>query len=190
MSRPSWVGNMNYSEKYNSIWCAPPRTGSRCVTRILSYFGFSSDALERGDTGDYFHSHEFEPDRIPEDVVIISNARNPYGRLYSLYKNFGISTNSFEYFVLNEFVNPTKHVSYLNEPRYIKKPDYIIRIENMKEDILKIPFIGDKLNENQVDYLTQHGKPIEDWEGFYTQEMKDIVYNKWKIHFNFWGYEK
>jgi hypothetical protein len=55
---------------------------------------------------------------------------------------------------------------------------------------MKLPFILDVLTESQVDMLSSHGKEIEDWEPFYDDEMKEIVYEYTKHQFKFWGYEK
>jgi hypothetical protein len=75
-------------------------------------------------------------------------------------------------------------------PKLVRYPDYVIRLEYMREDLSKLPFIYDVLTDKQLDYLTEHGKEIDSWEEFYDQEMKDIVYNLLKDHFDFFGYEK
>jgi hypothetical protein len=75
-------------------------------------------------------------------------------------------------------------------PILSRVPDHIIRLEYMSEDLMKIPFIYDVLNEKQIGLLTQHGKEIDEWESFYDQESKDIIYEKCKDHFIYWGYKK
>ena len=74
--------------------------------------------------------------------------------------------------------------------KWDKPFDYVIRLEHMKDDLMKLPFILDVLTESQVDMLSSHGKEIEDWEPFYDDEMKEIVYEYTKHQFKFWGYEK
>jgi hypothetical protein len=55
---------------------------------------------------------------------------------------------------------------------------------------MKLPFILDVLTEDQVDILSSHGKEIEDWEQFYDDDMKEIVYRYTEHQFKLWGYEK
>jgi hypothetical protein len=89
---------------------------------------------------------------------------------------------------LVETLNSIKNM--VINPILNKAPDHIIRLEYMTEDLMRIPFIYDVLNKKQIEMLTQHGKEIDEWESFYDQESKDIVYEKCKDHFIYWGYEK
>jgi hypothetical protein len=73
----------------------------------------------------------------------------------------------------------------------VNKPfDYIIRLEHMKEDLMKLPFILEVMSESQIEMMISHGKDIDDWSEFYDDEMKEIVYNLTEHHFKLWGYEK
>jgi len=78
----------------------------------------------------------------------------------------------------------------LVKPIFTKTPNYLVRLEYMYEDLMKLPFILEVLNTSQLEMLCSHGKPIEDWEQFYDQETKDFVYSLTKHHFDVWGYEK
>ena len=183
----------NISEKYKCEWVAPERTGSRKVAEILSYFGFTNNGKPIFFYGDHKHSH-LGPDQKYGDYTLISNARNPYGRTYSIFKNFfrpgeDKSKESFKEYLKNDLKNGNT-LSMVVNPFFTKTPDYIIRLEHMVEDLLKIPFILDVLSENQVKMLSFHEKPLDDWEQFYDEESKEIVYNLTKHHFEYWGYEK
>lgn len=184
----------NVSEKYKYIWWAPERTGSRKVSPILNYFGFTHQDKELfNGTMPYYTHHCLTNDQY-KDYKLICNTRNPYSRVYSLFKNFyhqstdkGI--DSFRNYL--KFKLPKGELLELVlRPKLIRYPDYVIRLEYMKEDLSKLPFIYDVLTDKQLDYLTEHGKGIDAWEEFYDQEMKDIVYNLLKDHFDFFGYEK
>ena len=78
----------------------------------------------------------------------------------------------------------------LHHPVMSKEPDYLIRLEHLKEDLVDIPFIWDKLTEKQLDLYLEHGKNIEPWEDFYDQDIKENVYKTFENHFIFWKYEK
>jgi hypothetical protein len=183
----------NVSEKYKFQWIAPERTGSRKVAEILSYYGFKYNNSTIFELGNYNYNHRGD-DNLGSDYQIICNARNPYGRTYSLFKNFypkikDKSKDGFKEYVLYDL--PMGQMKEMVIRPKIETPfDYVIRLEHMKEDIMKLPFISDVLMESQVEMLTSHGKEIEDWEKFYDDETKEIVYSYTESQFKFWGYEK
>jgi hypothetical protein len=78
----------------------------------------------------------------------------------------------------------------LTKPTFLKKPEYVLRLENLKEDFLKIPFVRNHFTETQLDYMCTHGKELTPWEIHYNDEMKEIVYEMTKHQFEAWGYEK
>lgn len=184
------LSGSNISEKYKCEWVAPERTGSRKVAEILSYLGFKNN----GHLVYYFNSYSYlhsGPNEKYKDYILISNARNPYGRTYSVFKNFypqfrDKNKENFKAFLLDNNIAKTMIIN----PVFYKKPDYIIRLEHISEDLMKLPFIFDVLTENQINLLSSHGKPIEDWEQFYDEETKEIVYDMVKHHFLNWGYER
>jgi hypothetical protein len=187
------MNRSNFSEKYKFQWIAPERTGSRKVAEILSYYGFKYNNSTIFELGKYNYNHRGD-DNLGSDYQIICNARNPYGRTYSLFKNFypkikDKSKDGFKEYVLYDL--PMGQMKEMVIRPKIETPfDYVIRLEHMKEDLMKLPFISDVLMESQVEMLTSHGKEIEDWEKFYDDEMKEIVYSYTESQFKFWGYEK
>jgi hypothetical protein len=187
------MNRSNFSEKYKFQWIAPERTGSRKVAEILSYYGFKYNNSTIFELGKYNYIHRGD-DNLGSDYQIICNARNPYGRTYSLFKNFypkikDKSKDGFKEYVLYDL--PMGQMKEMVIRPKIETPfDYVIRLEHMKEDLMKLPFISDVLMESQVEMLTSHGKEIEDWEKFYDDEMKEIVYSYTESQFKFWGYEK
>lgn len=186
---------MNISEKYKTIWIAPERTGSRKVAEILSYYEFKTNGkLVHDHVNGYSHDHQSFIDEKYNDYEVIVGLRNPYGKTYSVFKNFfnkekNHNKELFKKFLLEELPKGNR-LQEVQNPILNRKPNYIIRLENMEEDLLKIPFIKDVLTERQLSFMTEHGKPIEDWEPFYDQESKEIVYGYCKHIFDLGGYEK
>jgi hypothetical protein len=180
------IDGFNLSEKYRFIWVAPSRTGSRGVAQILSHYGFkhNEESIYQGNQENYCH---FTPDLSSvQNYKLICSARNPYGRLFSHYKNYNKEQVTFEQYVKNKLWFGFR----LEEPILSKKPDYLLRLEHLKEDFTKIPFIFDRLTEKQLDTYLQHGKELDVWEQYYDQHMKEIVYRSFENHFIFWNYKK
>jgi hypothetical protein len=193
MKIPGKRGN-NISEKYNYQWIAPERTGSRKVSEILAYYDFKNNGHVVNYFGYYRYNHIIEQNEEGTNYKVICNARNPYSRVYSLFKNFyvPIKDKSKEGFrkYLTEDLQKGQMMDMVKIKNLNKPCDYVIRLEHMKDDLMKLPFILDVLTESQIETLTSHGKEIEDWEPFYDDEMKEIVYGYTEHQFKFWGYEK
>jgi len=183
----------NISEKYKFQWVAPERTGSRKVAEILSYYGFTNQGKNVFYFGNYNYSHHYDP-KLNKDFRIVCNCRNPYSRVLSLYKNFYQSpliknqVNFKRY--LTEDLPKGKMLKLILNPTLESKPDYVIRLEKMTDDLLKLPFIYDVLSEKQIILLSSHPKKLEDWESHYDSESKEIVYNLIPNQFEYFGYQK
>jgi hypothetical protein len=185
-----YFSSNNVSEKYQAVWIAPERTGSRTVAQILNYCGFRRNQKPISLCEKHDYTHRFNDPELFNDWIHICGARNPYARTYSIFKM--ISNNqkdSFKEFILNKNFNYRGKEMFLN-PRFYKKPEYVVRLENMKEDIDKIPFVKNHISETQLDYMLIHGKSLSSWEEHYNDEMKEIVYEVTKHQFEAWGYEK
>jgi hypothetical protein len=188
----------NINEKYGFVWIAPERTGSRSTARILSFCGFKSRGNPVCGTNNYDYTHNYNIPQKYDGYKIICNARNPYSRTVSLFKNYSYEEKVFnkETFkkYLDELTYETKKSKHKFEvfitPVLNIKPDYVIRLENFREDIMKLPFLFNHLTEEQVEQMCDHGKEIDEWESFYDQDMKDFVYKHLKHQFDMWGYEK
>lgn len=184
------VGN-NISEKYKFQWIAPERTGTRKLSEILSYYDFTWNGKKVFNHGIQNYSHYFNPNNF-EEYKIICSTRNPYSRILSLFKNYYLGKKDKETFknYLKYDLPKGQMYKMVVNPILTKRPDYIVRLEYMDDDLLKLPFIYDVLTENQVRLLSEHGKPIDEWESFYDEESKDIIRNLIPTHFEYFGYEK
>ena len=186
--------NNNVSEKYKFEWIAPERTGSRQVAEILSYYGFKRNNQSIFTTNNYNHVHIVEFNELYSGYKVICNARNPYGRVHSIFKNLcpsiiDKSVAGFKKYLIND-ITKEQNLKIVLSPDPNRSYDYIVRLEHLVDDLLKLPFIHDVLTESQLKMICTHGKEIENWEQYYDQEMKEIVYNLTEYQFKKWGYEK
>jgi hypothetical protein len=145
-------------------------------------------------SNNYNHSHLVEFNELYSGYKVICNARNPYGRVYSIFKNFyktipDKSMIGFKQYLKNDLPQG-KTLEMVLSPNPNRSYDYIIRLEHMVDDLLKLPFISDVLSESQLRLVCSHGRDIDDWTEFYDDETKEIVYNLTKYQFDKWGYEK
>ncbi len=149
-----------------------------------------------------------------EDLPIICNVRNPYSRAVSGYldetreegnKEYGYSFDRWLkeiYFIEGRYPESNDDF-YMGEWEKIgRRPDYIIRMENMKEDIEKIPMLMKLPHlERGFEYLSENRfkgeNPrdeyignIQHYQKYYNQELADLVYNNLKDYFDYFGYSK
>jgi hypothetical protein len=134
--------------------------------------------------------------------------RNPYLRLLSCYNNKYINgcndemkyylggylyrVNTFEEFVnkvikiptaiMDRHIIPQFNVIYKNNNCLV---DYVGKFENISEDFGRLQ---KKYNFKELKYLNK-SKDVN-WEEFYTEELKEKVYLKYKKDFEIFGYKK
>ena len=187
-----YVGN-NISERYKFQWVAPERTGSRKLAEIFGFYGFKYKGVNVFNNGNYHYSHYTDLTQY-QDYKIICSTRNPYSRVLSLFKNYyeqypEKSKENFKKYITEDLPKGMM-LKMIENPILNQQPDYVIRLEHMADDLLKLPFIFEVLTEKQVRLLSEHGKPIDEWESYYDQECKDIVYESIPHYFEYFGYQK
>lgn len=185
------IPGYNVSERYKFVWIAPSRTGSRTMAEILSYYDFKFNGKPVFLFNEHNYSHISPNPEQFQNYKIICSARNPYARLYSHFENYAVhfeekSKSNFRKYVESKLWKENN----LHYPILTEKPDYVIRLEHLKEDLVKIPFIFDKLTPRQLDLFLEHGKTLEPWENHYDDDIREIVYESFRNHFIFWNYEK
>jgi hypothetical protein len=187
------IPGYNVSEKYKFLWWAPERTGSRGTANVLSYFDFKLNGKVVSDSTTYHYTHQCLYDNQYDDYKIIGNVRNPYGRVLSIFQNYGgepkINRELFKQYLFDKVTNG-KDSEIIHRPNFIKTPDYVLRLEHLEEDYSKLPFVKNRFTESQIHWLTIHGKPILDWGEFYNQEMKEFVYKLCQEQFERFEYGK
>lgn len=161
---------MNISHKHKIIWWAPERTGTKITREIFlnyDFLVFDSKIDEEIPMMGHDVSHSNRIQDEFSDYVLISNIRNPYDRIFSIflttfYENIALEKNkhseirkSFNNWVHNTF-KPKKLLVELDtngspknvDKNYFEKwvfkgiqPSFFIRIENLIEDLEKLDFI-------------------------------------------------
>jgi len=190
----------NVSEKYKSIVWLPERTGSGTSAKMLTNYDFKCGGFPLINNRKWEYTHYCGIYETFQDYTLISTARNPYSRVLSIYLSLtgfpsqykGETKETFK-----EYLNWVKTQdeydltkAYITNPRVRIKPNYLLRLENLVEDYLKLPFILDVFNATEISEKLNYNGQISNWEPFYDESMKGIVYDLCAHHFEIWGYEK
>lgn len=197
--------NYIYSKTQDYFLVMPMKSGSVTCSWIFTYFDF------------FTYTRTFRPNNkvrefknpslnmvhsyyIPEEVIepkIIMTARNPYDRVLS---RFLFTWTNSELPKPEDFTSHIVKSFEVQNPMYMMpdniKPKYIIHLENLREDYLKIPFIYDsnlfkcgilddviqkKMNETLIKVNKSE---------FLNESNKELIYNFMKNQFEPLGYEK
>lgn len=193
---------INFSDKLKVIWFTPPRTATRSSQHIQKYLNFNVTGM-----------HGVNIPKGKKDYFFIHNVRNPYSRLVSIYRLFKqyhkIEKNEFKLWATKKLkeerdssvVFTYDYQIYLSKYQFYfpKKPDYIIRFENLESDIRNLWFIKENnsdelekvLQENIVfnNFKTECGDE-NNWREQYDDELKEYVYHHLKEDFELFNYSK
>lgn len=197
--------NFIYSRTYDYYLILPMKTGTVNASWIFTYFDFYTYTRNFDSDGNFkeisnpamsaVHSYYIPPEN-PNPKIIVT-ARNPYDKVLSKFL-FNWTRNeppTYQDF-LNNILNSIQH----NNPMLIYPPEliptYSIRLENMYEDYMKIPFVKDSnLNKSGI-LLEMCNKKINEArikvnkDDFLTQEAKDLIYIFLKNQFELFDYQK
>ena len=197
--------NFIYSKTYDHYLVLPMKTGTVNASWIFTYFDFHTHTRNFDSNGNFtevsnpamsaVHSYYIPPEI--DNPKIIVTTRNPYDKVLSRFlftwtKNEPPSYQDF----LNNILNSIQHKNPLLIYPSELIPTYSIRLENMYEDYMKIPFVKDSnLNKSGI-LLEMCNKKINEAriqvnkDDFLTRETKDLIYNFLKNQFELFGYEK
>jgi hypothetical protein len=205
---------ITYSNREKMILLLPMKTGTVHATFMFNHFDFISETYEfktekvLKKLDSVIHHHSMNIPQRYENYSIICTARNPYSRLVSAYNNSKIvaelnkpSLENFKsYFsraIDNEYQSANGFPFGEDRFLYNETPKYFLRIESLYHDYIQIPFIrNSKLNKSGVLYelcnKKIHTTPIKRklLKEYYTEDMADFVYNKFKHYFDLVGYDK
>ncbi len=192
---------MTYSDEYNICWFTPIRTATRTTNLLLKKLGFKDL-----DT----HSFRLPPER--SNYFLISNIRNPYSRMISLFSlycvhklNFGLNFEKWCEYALND-----GQFGYEYQLRYDltikgvgRNFDKFIRIENYSDDLKTLNFIdlsNPEIQEVWENNILKNAYTFEfekiqteekrTWQDFYNQKIADLVFSKLEDQFNFFDYNR
>jgi len=204
---------INISEKYKFFCWTPERTGSTHFTTILDKLGFQSADLNletkkisnfrtgvrHNHTCNFFENHW--------DYKFVISVRNPYSMVIS---RSGINESEFikynDFTFINQFLK-SRVENMMQNPFDIdgccqcfheRQPDYIIRLEHLYEDWLKLPFVtnhgfnlsGELETLTKIRLNNSINEGGDYWKKYYDQSLADLVYYNHPDSFELFGYDK
>jgi hypothetical protein len=213
---------MNASKEYNVIIWATAGCGSRTITQFLKENGMK-DCINydvgkiAGIEAPFTHTQG-----VPkgcENYDIVCATRNPYSRCVSSFldekaenetsdspkeyeftfenwlRNCYFKDNRFPIFVADFYMTEWKEIG--------RQPKYIIHMENIIEDIRKIPnfdkmefdphVVESVVEKNNMMYENKYDEYVGRFQNIvkhYNQDIADLVYEKLKNYFDYFGYHK
>ena len=212
---------MNVSYVNEVVWLAPERCATQITKKIFeNYDFFSLRKINNFESQNFLNSKHCHSDIILDlykSWKTILNIRNPYDFVFSIFINKHYSRpvtklteglkESFNEWVKLSFMNHKNHVfvcPFYNEKNsfFVKwklsedfEPNYLIRVENLYEDLIKLPFIQNETEEKKHDY-----KKLIDDNGFINKryvkfnQLCDItsaklIFEYFKTTFNKFEYD-
>lgn len=207
---------MNGSHEMKFIWWGTAGCGSRTTQVFLVQAGCKdlknyNEGFEIPQQGSHTHAQGI-PEGM-EEYPIICNVRNPYSKCVSSYldessdknhENYDISFKDWLLKLTHEdrITRDADHFYMLEWEGFGRRPDYLIRLEYMEEDLRKLPMFEHNQdfedamfgirnniykNENPRDeYIGQ----LQHFQKYYDQEIANLVYNTHKEYFELSGYDK
>lgn len=212
MNNSSIKQEITYSDKEKMILLLPMKTGTMHATFMFNHFDFISETYELETEkvvkkiDSVIHHHCMNIPQRYKDYSIICTARNPYSRLISgwnMSNNTADESNSvsfksyFSKTIDNQFQSANGFPFGQDEFLFNITPKYFLRVESLYHDYIQIPFIrNSKLNKSGVLYELCNKKihstrdKRKSLKEYYTEDMADFMYNKFKYYFELLGYDK
>jgi hypothetical protein len=202
------IDSYTISEKHNAFVWLPPKCATNFISWVLGYFEFSSITMDtetnqihkiRPNLSTHFgHSTILPPNH--EELLFICAIRHPYHRVLSMFQSQfdgHLTVENFEKFIDERLTyNHRGPIFKFSEMLHDRSPDYLIRTENLYEDILKIPFIRDSdLNtsgilKNFCDKKINQSYNQLNPEEYLTPRIKEHIHSLCSDHFDLFGYER
>ena len=187
----------NISEKYKFIWVAPEKNATQTTAQILSLYGCKFKDIPIYTPVHrlpYHFTTKSTNTDFPSDYTVLVNVRNPYGRVYSLFKThfnkvFLKNKENFKKF-LYDGIYFSGIVDKAIQPKVLPPNFKAIRFENLYEDLKSLPFIYENITDKQLKLFTDWHIPPTPWEKYYDDESKKMVYKLCEHQFEMFGYEK
>lgn len=203
------IESYTISEKHKAFVWLPPKCATNFISWVLAYFEFSSIQIDTetnkihtirlNQYGHFGHSTFLPPNH--EELSFICAVRNPYHRVLSMFQSQfdgQLTVENFEKFIDERLTYNSRGPIFnkFSEILHDRRPNYLIRTENLYEDILKIPFIRDSdLNssgilKNFCDKKINQSYDQLNPEEYLTPRIKEIIRNLCSDHFDIFGYER
>lgn len=176
------------------------KTATTLAVEILKHFDFKNYRIVNGKPNydEIIKGHHHNPCFFNghEEFKFIATIRNPYVQVFSEFPKNGKQTKS-------DFKEHLERKFQLDKPDVGKfwdysnrLPDYVLRVENIDEDYLKIPFIRNseiaKSGELKriIDSKPNKTRFNYSWKDFYDQNTADLVYYNSSSYFELFKYDK
>ena len=197
---------LNISDKYKFFTWTAQRTGSTHFTDILNRLGFQSAYFKDGKLVKYkntvWHNHFCKFFENHWDYSFLISIRNPYSMIISqtgaAKMQFSLENQKIIQARIENLMQNPLDVGGCCQCFHIRKPDYAVRLENLYEDWVRIPFVkthnlylSGTLKELCKRKL--NGFDIEDqnyWKKYYNQSLADLVYYNHPETFELYGYDR
>lgn len=192
---------MTYSDEYKVCWFTPQRTATRTTHELLKVCGFKA-----------LGAHSFFLPKERSDYMLISNIRNPYSRMVSLFFLYSLHKKNFDFIFKNwceyalsdsKFDNDYQLRYDITMRRAGRNFDRFIKVENYDKDLEKLEFIDltkPEIQDVWQNVILKNGYTHEfkmiqteerkSWFDFYDEEIANLVYEKLEEQFNLFGYNK
>jgi hypothetical protein len=192
---------MPFSHNLKVFWFTPIRTASRSCNKLQEHLKFTD-----------LYSHNFPETQLEREYFFISNIRNPYSRVVSIYYLYCFHSkknpDNFGDWVVKrlqqEVEVPSSRLEYQINlssiySEYKKFPDYFVRVENFEDDIRNLWFVKENMSDEvekiiketivNNSYSKEFGNRLP-WQEYYNNSLSNDVYNFLEKDFLLFGYDK
>lgn len=201
------------------MWILPERTATRTIGQLLNFWDveiyegnqFKKCPPMKNLTGEFSQGlrHEWIGTDLYSDYDVYLNVRNPYTRMKSYYyslflKNDCPASNDCD-LSFGQFLDKycKTEGGMLNHFRFeqiyeTRQPKQVIKYETLKEDLIKIPFISQKLSES-TEFKEEWDRVIEnnifdkETKGSsysYSENDAEKIFTLFRRQFEIFGYEE
>jgi hypothetical protein len=205
-------GGINISQKHKTFLWLWSKCGTTHMKQVLDNFDFKFYRIKNGelflDLNSISQNHRCLLFNGHENYKVLAAIRNPYSKFFSEF-TFTSNVKEHEKITLTE-KNIERFTEFLEDrissdlfvrenccDFLVRTPDYIVRVENLYEDYMKIPFVveSDYFKSGELKEKTKVRVNVtnEDenlWKKFYTQNTADLVYYRTSKYFELFGYDK
>jgi hypothetical protein len=187
---------VNISDKHGAFIWTPEKTASNLASMVFNHFDFYAyDVIKKEKVYDeikHFHSNCFFDGHENYDFIL--TCRNPYDRFLSMNGYSSMSREKFRDQLEFYFSEKMHHVQTMKN-LLKRKPDYIVRTENMLGDYLKIPFIRNSqlCKSGELENLVKtkvNSSNSEKSKEILDSHLADLIYYNNITFFDLCGYEK
>lgn len=211
---------MNFIHSEKTVWILPERTATRTIGQLLNFWEvqiyegnqYKTCVPRKNIKGEFSQGlrHEWN---IPDEYHhydFLLNVRNPYTRMKSYYYSLFLKNDcqgsddchlSFVQFTekyATDNGGMLQHFSFDRIYEAIKPPKFVVRYENLSDDLMKIPFISEKYTQSE-EFKTEWDRVVtnnifdKETKGQsynYTEQEAELIYDKFKRQFQLFGYEE